>query len=321
MAARRPGARHAARRSPTNSQERLEVLSEAITRAYFSHVPAAQAVGSQSRRALMQYLLSHRTSYSYASSVDSAHHIAHLRARDVPRPEGHVRSASPPSPSPRSATQHLDHFGNHIDIYRIDKPHKRFDIEVRAAVEVQFPDPPPRPQTPPWEKIRATLYGDGFPTPIEASEFVYNSPLVPIDRRSRRLRRAIASRRAGRSSRRPASSRRASRPTSNTIPAPPTSRTPLARGVRGQGRRLPGLRPCDDRGAARARPRRPATSRATSAPFIRRQSSRCAAPTPATPGSRCGAASEPAGSISTRPTTWSPARTMSPSPGAATSPT
>jgi hypothetical protein len=28
----------------------------------------------------MKYLLSHRTSYSYASSVDSAHHIAHYRA-------------------------------------------------------------------------------------------------------------------------------------------------------------------------------------------------------------------------------------------------
>ena len=32
----------------------------------------------------MQYLLSHRTTYSYASSVDSAHHIAHLRARAFP---------------------------------------------------------------------------------------------------------------------------------------------------------------------------------------------------------------------------------------------
>jgi hypothetical protein len=29
--------------------ERLEALSEAITRAYFSHVPAAQAVGSMAR--------------------------------------------------------------------------------------------------------------------------------------------------------------------------------------------------------------------------------------------------------------------------------
>ena len=32
----------------------------------------------------MKYLLSHRTSYTYASSVDSAHHIAHLRAREFP---------------------------------------------------------------------------------------------------------------------------------------------------------------------------------------------------------------------------------------------
>ena len=30
--------------------ERIEALSEAITRAYFSHVPAAQAVGSMAGR-------------------------------------------------------------------------------------------------------------------------------------------------------------------------------------------------------------------------------------------------------------------------------
>ena len=32
----------------------------------------------------MKYLLSHRTSYTYASTVDSAQHIAHLRARAFP---------------------------------------------------------------------------------------------------------------------------------------------------------------------------------------------------------------------------------------------
>ena len=31
------------------TDERIEALSEAITRAYFSHVPAAQAVGSMGR--------------------------------------------------------------------------------------------------------------------------------------------------------------------------------------------------------------------------------------------------------------------------------
>jgi transglutaminase-like putative cysteine protease len=126
----------------------------------------------------MRYLLSHRTTYSYKSSVDSAHHIAHLRAR--PFPGQTVTSISLTAhPEPSMAVQHLDHFGNQIDILRIDQPHQRFDIEVRAAVDVSFPVPPPADETPPWEEIAEMLRGDGFPKPIEANEFVYDSPLVP----------------------------------------------------------------------------------------------------------------------------------------------
>ena len=128
----------------------------------------------------MQYLLSHRTTYSYTSSVDAAHHIAHLRAR--PFPGQKVTSISiTTQPTPALAVQHVDHFGNLIDIYRIDQPHQRFDIEVRAAVEVKFPDPPSAGDTPRWEDVRKALSGGGFPAPIEASEFVYESPLVPLD--------------------------------------------------------------------------------------------------------------------------------------------
>jgi transglutaminase-like putative cysteine protease len=128
----------------------------------------------------MQYLLSHRTSYSYASSVDSAYHIAHLWAREFP---GQTVSAIDivAHPAPVLAVRHLDYFGNHVGIYRIDKPHMRFDIEVRASVEVNFPDPPPAAATPSCEEMRAALQGEGFPSPIEASEFVHESPLVPID--------------------------------------------------------------------------------------------------------------------------------------------
>ncbi|MBS0548407.1 MAG: transglutaminase family protein [Proteobacteria bacterium] len=129
----------------------------------------------------MQYLLSHRTSYTYASTVDSAQHIAHLRARPFP---GQVVTGISivTHPPPAIAAQHTDYFGNLIDILRIDKPHTRFDIEVRAEVEVRFPEPPPAAQTPRWEDVRAALDGGGFPVPIEASEFVHDSPLVPFDR-------------------------------------------------------------------------------------------------------------------------------------------
>jgi transglutaminase-like putative cysteine protease len=128
----------------------------------------------------MQYLLSHRTTYTYASSVDAAHHIAHLRAREFPG-QTVTSIGITTHPAPALAVQHVDHFGNLIDIYRIDQPHQRFDIEVRAAVDVKFPDPPPANETPPWEEIRKALNGDGFPVSIEASEFVHDSPLVTVD--------------------------------------------------------------------------------------------------------------------------------------------
>jgi transglutaminase-like putative cysteine protease len=128
----------------------------------------------------MKYLLSHRTSYSYARNVDSAHHIAHLWPREFP---GQKVSAIDivAHPKPVLATRHLDYFGNHIGIYRIDQPHTRFDMEVRASIDVNFPDPPPAAETPPWEEIRLMLDGGGFPRPVEASEFVHESPLVPGD--------------------------------------------------------------------------------------------------------------------------------------------
>jgi transglutaminase-like putative cysteine protease len=128
----------------------------------------------------MRYLLSHKTSYSYASSVDSAHHIAHLWAREFPGQKvSNIDIIAHPEPA--LAVRHIDYFGNHIGVYRIDKPHTRFDIEVRASVEVDLPQPPPAEQTPPWEEVRASLSGAGFPEAIEASEFVLESPLVPVD--------------------------------------------------------------------------------------------------------------------------------------------
>jgi len=128
----------------------------------------------------MHYRLSHRTSYSYASSVDSAHHIAHLRAREFPGQK--VSSISiVTNPLPALSVQHQDYFGNLIDIYRIDQPHQRFDIEVRGRIEVKFPEPPAAAKAICWEEMRVGLSGDGFPTALAASEFVHESPLVPAD--------------------------------------------------------------------------------------------------------------------------------------------
>ena len=203
----------------------------------------------------MKYLLSHRTSYTYASSVDSAHHIAHLRARAVSRPEGHLDQHRDQSACRRWRCSMSTISATSIDIYRIDKPHTRFDIEVRAAVEVSFPDPPPA-------DVDAAVGGD--PRGAERrrlsrrrSRRASSSTNRRWCRSSRRCKAygASRSRRAGRSSRRRASSP-AHQGGFRISPGATDISTPLAEVFAGKARRLPGFRPCRDRGAARPRPRR-----------------------------------------------------------------
>ena len=205
MAARRPGARHAARgRRETASGSRQ--LCEAITRAYFSHVPAAQAVGSMRREAGMQYLLSHRTSYTYATSVDSAHHIAHLRAR--PFPGQKVSSISirtqPDSGARRPACRPFRQPDRHL-------PHRQAAPALRHRGARRgrraFPDPPPAAATPPWEEV-APRWRRRLPDADRGQRV--RPRLAAGAARSRRSATTapIASRPAGRSSRRRASSGR-----------------------------------------------------------------------------------------------------------------
>ena len=124
MAARGTGARHAAR-DRDGCQLRLEELCEAITRAYFSHVPMAQAVGSMASLAASRCSTCSRIARPTPTPAAStaAHHIAHLRARPFPGQKVTSISIDDAVPRRRWRCSIVDHFGNLIDIYRIDQPH------------------------------------------------------------------------------------------------------------------------------------------------------------------------------------------------------
>ena len=304
----------------SDGQQRLEELSEAITRAYFSHVPAAQAVGSTAMAAeLMHYLLSHRTTYTYASSVDSAHHIAHLRARAFPG-QTVTSIGITTHPAPSMAVQHVDHFGNLIDILRIDQPHQRFDIEVRAAVEVSFPVPPPANETPPWEEIAQGAERRRLPQ-ADRGERVRLRLAAGADRRRRCAAYGAQSFTPGRPI------LEAARELTTRIkadfeyhPGATDISTPLHEVFAGKA----GV--CQDFAHVMiAALRAHGLAAGYVSGYIRTVHSteeialRGADASHAWVAVWCG--ERPAGSISTRPTTWSRTRTMSPSPGAATSPT
>lgn len=125
----------------------------------------------------MKYRLRHTTSYSYSWAVDISHHMLHLALPDLPRQR--VKSCNVvTTPNAGQQREQRDHFGNRVAHLTIAELHTRFDVELRAEVEVdpvQAPDPA---ATPAWESVRDALAGDGFPEPVQESEFVHESPLA-----------------------------------------------------------------------------------------------------------------------------------------------
>jgi transglutaminase-like putative cysteine protease len=125
----------------------------------------------------MKYRLRHTTSYSYSWAVDISHHMLHLTLPELPRQR--VKSCTvSTSPTAGRLTEQLDHFGNRVAWLTLEESHTRFDVELRAEVEVDPVRVIVAEATMGWESVRDLLAGDGFPAPVVESEFTHDSPLA-----------------------------------------------------------------------------------------------------------------------------------------------
>ncbi len=129
----------------------------------------------------MKYRLRHTTSYSYSWAVDISHHMLHLALPNLPRQRVKASTVST-SPNAGRMAEQRDHFGNQVAYLTLEESHTRFDVELRAEIEVDAFTPPEASATPGWETLRDALAGDGFPEAVLESEFVHDSPLaLPSD--------------------------------------------------------------------------------------------------------------------------------------------
>jgi len=129
----------------------------------------------------MKYRLRHTTSYSYSWAVDISHHMLHLALPNLPRQRVKASTVST-SPNAGRMAEQRDHFGNQVAYLTLEESHTRFDVELRAEIEVDAFTPPEASATPAWETLRDALAGDGFPEAVLESEFVHDSPLaLPSD--------------------------------------------------------------------------------------------------------------------------------------------
>lgn len=126
------------------------------------------------------YELSHRTTYDYRSPVTVSHHLMRLSPRRLNRQwrlEHHIAT----EPAPATLSERTDYFGNDVTFATIQGAHRRLQVTARSRVAVGpafIPDPA---ETPAWEAVRGRCRSDRSLSVLEAIEFAFASPLVPLE--------------------------------------------------------------------------------------------------------------------------------------------
>lgn len=126
---------------------------------------------------MIKYRVIHKTAYSYKHAVSIAEHAVHLMPRSWPhhRCTRHELSISP---QPATHSDRLDYFGNHVNLFTIQGPHREFVVEARSEVTLDG-DSRPWPETSlPWDEVVRSLPADLSPSGLDAYQFAFESPRV-----------------------------------------------------------------------------------------------------------------------------------------------
>ena len=127
----------------------------------------------------MKYKVTHTTIYNYTEAVPICHNEVHLTPRDHRR-QTCLAHRLRIRPEPARIDTRVDAFGNHAGWFSIQEGHERLAVTAHSQVQVAEPEVPDPASTPPWEEIRDRFALGQPPWWLEARQFVYESPHVPI---------------------------------------------------------------------------------------------------------------------------------------------
>jgi len=123
--------------------------------------------------------ITHTTVYDYHAPVTVSHHLMRLSPRALSRQRNlaHEIEVDPP---PAVLSRRLDYFGNDTTFATIERNHQRLRVTSRSRVAVGPTFIPDAAETPRWEAVRGLCRTDRTASVLEAAEFTFASPLVPV---------------------------------------------------------------------------------------------------------------------------------------------
>ena len=124
--------------------------------------------------------IAHTTTYDYRSPVTVAHHLLRLAPRRLRRqvPLAHELDLQP---APASLNRHTDYFGNEVAFVILEGAHRQLRVTARSRVAVGAAYIPDAAETPAWERVRNLSRTDFTAPALDAGEFAFASPLVPLE--------------------------------------------------------------------------------------------------------------------------------------------
>lgn len=124
----------------------------------------------------MTYRIVHKTTYKYKYPVSFGNHVACLTPRNFQH-QRRTRHELRIKPAAKS-NERLDYFGNQLSFFTIQEPHKRLVVEARSEVIIDERESPQPLPSIPWEDAASYPQSDCSPAPIDAYQFVFESPRI-----------------------------------------------------------------------------------------------------------------------------------------------
>lgn len=127
----------------------------------------------------MRYSISHKTIYEYNNIVSVSHHVIRLQPRTLSY-QRNLKYHLQAEPLPARMDSHQDYYGNNLSFLAIEGPHRQLIVSSQCQVEVLAKPAVAPADTPAWENMRELCRGDAYNCAVEACEFAFPSPLIPL---------------------------------------------------------------------------------------------------------------------------------------------
>ncbi len=123
--------------------------------------------------------IEHTTLYDYYAPVTVSYHLMRLTPRALSR-QRRITHAIELDPAPATLNRRVDYFGNDTTFATVDRTHRQLRATSRSRVAISPAFIPDASETPSWENVRGLCRTDRTAPVLEAAEFTFASPAIPI---------------------------------------------------------------------------------------------------------------------------------------------